>query len=143
VTIRRTPVHPGKVLFPLALGTAVSQIGNATLYTVLPTHTAEAGITLGVVGILLSANRAIRLLLNGPMGLAYDRWPRRWLFVPALFGGVAPTILYATTRGFWSLLAARLLPGNPSVPVGNPCAGTLLWGLIPLALAGWTGWKRH
>jgi MFS family permease len=111
VTIRRNPVHPAKVLFPLALGTAVSQIGNATLYIVLPTHTAEAGIALGVVGVLFSANRAIRLLLNGPMGLAYDHWPRRRLFVPALFIGVLSTVLYATTRGLWPLLAARLLWG--------------------------------
>jgi DHA1 family multidrug resistance protein-like MFS transporter len=111
VTIHRAPTHPAKVLFPLALGTALSLMGNATLYIVLPTHTAEAGIALGVVGILFSANRAIRLLLNGPMGLAYDRWPRRWLFVCALCIGVVPTILYATMRGFWPLLAARLLWG--------------------------------
>jgi hypothetical protein len=36
---------------------------------------------------------------------------------------------------------ATPVPGNPSAPVGSPCAGTLLWGLIPLALAGrlWGG----
>jgi DHA1 family multidrug resistance protein-like MFS transporter len=112
MTTQRTVTHPGKVLFPLVLGTAFSLMGNATLYIVLPTHTAEAGIALGVVGVLFSANRAIRLLLNGPVGLAYDRWPRRWLFLPALFVGVLSTVLYATTRGFWPLLAARLLWGT-------------------------------
>ena len=77
----------GKLLFPLGLGTALSLMGDATLYTVLPTHTAEAGIALGGVGILLGINRAVRLFLNGPAGLAYDRMPRRWLFIPALFIG--------------------------------------------------------
>ena len=98
-------------LFPLGLGTALSLMGDATLYAVLPTHTAEAGIPLASVGILLGVNRAVRLLTNGPAGLAYDRWPRRWLFVPALFVGALSTALYAATRGFWPLLAGRLLWG--------------------------------
>ncbi len=86
-------------------------MGDATLYVVLPTHTAEAGISLASVGILLGVNRAVRLLTNGPAGLAYDRWPRRWLFVPSLFVGALSTALYAATRGFWPLMAGRLLWG--------------------------------
>jgi MFS family permease len=86
-------------------------MGDATLYTVLPTHTTEAGVTLGAVGILLGVNRAVRLFLNGPAGLAYDRWPRRRLFVSALFVGAISTALYAATHGFWPLLIGRLLWG--------------------------------
>jgi len=106
-----TSIHPRKVLFPLGLGTALSLMGDGTLYTVLPTHTAEAGIALSSVGIILGVNRAVRLFLNGPAGLAYDRWPRRRLFVPALFIGALPTAVYAATRGFWPLLVGRLLWG--------------------------------
>jgi MFS family permease len=86
-------------------------MGDATLYTVLPTHTAQAGIALGGVGVMLGANRAVRLLLNGLAGRAYDRWPRRWLFVPALFIGALSTAIYAATHGFWPLLVGRLLWG--------------------------------
>jgi len=105
------PLPPARVLFPLGLGTALSLMGDSTLYTVLPTHTAEAGIALGSVGIILGVNRAVRLFLNGPAGLAYDRWPRRRLFVPALFIGALSTAVYAATRGFWPLLVGRLLWG--------------------------------
>jgi MFS family permease len=108
---RKTPIHPRKVLFPLGLGTALSLMGDGTLYTVLPTHTVEAGIALSSVGIILGVNRAVRLFLNGPAGLAYDRWPRRRLFVPALFIGAISTAVYAATRGFWPLLVGRLLWG--------------------------------
>ncbi len=104
-------LHPGRVLFPLGLGTALSLMGDATLYTVLPTHTADAGITLAAVGIILGVNRAIRLLSNGPTGLAYDRFPRRRLFVPALFLGALSTAIYAATSGFWPLFIGRLLWG--------------------------------
>jgi MFS family permease len=76
-----TSIHPRKVLFPLGLGTALSLMGDGTLYTVLPTHTVEAGVALSSVGIILGVNRAVRLFLNGPAGLAYDRWSRRRLFV--------------------------------------------------------------
>ena len=106
-----TSIHPRKVLFPLGLGTALSLMGDGTLYTVLPTHTAEAGIALSSVGIILGVNRAVRLFLNGPAGLTYDRWPRRWLFVPALFIGALSTAVHAATRGFWPMLVGRLLWG--------------------------------
>jgi MFS family permease len=108
---RRASIHPARVLFPLGLGTALSLVGDTTLYAVLPTHTAEAGVALSGVGILLSANRAVRVLLNGPAGLAYDRWPRRRLFIPALFVGALSTAVYAATHGFWPLLLGRLLWG--------------------------------
>ena len=81
------------------------------MYTVLPTHTTEAGITVAAVGILLSANRWIRLALNGPMGIIYDRWNRRPFFVASLFIGALSTAFYAFTNGFWPLLMGRLLWG--------------------------------
>ena len=104
-------ITPARVLFPLGLGTALSLMGDATLYTVLPTHAADAGIVLVQVGILLSANRVVRLFLNGPMGLAYDRSRHRRLFISALFVGALSTVLYAATYGFWPLLVGRLLWG--------------------------------
>ena len=86
-------------------------MGDASLYAVLPTHIAEAGVSLASVGILLSANRFIRLLFNVPAGVAFDHWPRRPLFVAALFCGAGSTALYALTQGFWPLLLGRLLWG--------------------------------
>ncbi len=111
VSTQSHTIQPSRVIFPLGMGTALSLVGDATLYTVLPTHTAEAGITLAAVGIILSANRLIRLFLNGPIGLAYDRSLRRRLFIPALFIGALSTAIYAATSGFWPLLAGRLLWG--------------------------------
>jgi MFS family permease len=93
------------------LATALSLMGDATLYTVLPTQAGAAGIALSSVGIVLGTNRAVRLLLNGPAGLAYDRFSRRRLFVPAMFVGAISTAIYAVTRGLWPLLVGRLLWG--------------------------------
>jgi MFS family permease len=102
---------PLRVLLPIGIGTCLSLLGDASLYAVLPTHTLEAGVSMASVGALLSANRFIRLALNGPGGMAYDRWRRRRLFVPALFIGAFSTALYGVTQGFWPLMLGRLLWG--------------------------------
>ena len=104
-------IDPRRVIFPLGLGTALSLMGDTTLYTVLPTHTSEAGIALGTVGLMLSINRIIRILANEPIGKAYDRLPRRWLFVPSLFIGAISTALYAYDGGLLPMLVGRLLWG--------------------------------
>ncbi|MEW5961655.1 MAG: MFS transporter [Chloroflexota bacterium] len=104
-------ITPWRVLLPVGIGTGLSLLGDSSLYTVLPTHTLAAGVSVASVGILLSANRFIRLILNGPAGMAYDRWPRRPLFVSALFIGACSTAIYGFTQGFWPLLLGRLLWG--------------------------------
>ncbi len=95
----------------VGLGTALSLLGDTSMYTVLPTHTAEAAITLAAVGVMLSANRWVRLLSNGWVGWLCDRWPRRWVFVPALFLGAGSTAVYGFVQGYWLLLIGRLLWG--------------------------------
>ncbi|MEM7334886.1 MAG: MFS transporter [Chloroflexota bacterium] len=100
-----------QVMLPAGLGTMLSLFGDASLYTILPTHTEEAGITLLAVGTMLSANRFIRLISNGPAGWLSDRLPRRWVFVPSLFLGAISTAVYGVTTGYWPLLIGRLLWG--------------------------------
>lgn len=108
---QESPYSPWRVFLPVSLGTGLSLIGDASLYAVLPTHFQDAAISLAAVGVMLSANRFIRLALNGPIGILYDRLPRRRLFVPALFLGAFSTAIYALTLGFWPLLLGRLLWG--------------------------------
>jgi MFS family permease len=104
-------ISTNRVVLVIGIGTCLSLLGDTSMYTVLPTHTLEAGVTLASVGILLSANRFIRLLLNGPAGIAFERWSHRGLFVAALYLGACSTALYGLTTGFWPLLAARVLWG--------------------------------
>jgi len=108
------------ILNLLGVGTAVSLLGEATLYTVLPHPDifTQFGITLSMVGVLLGANRAARLVLNGPVGILYDRMPRRGLLIAALSIGTGSSIFYAVGNGFWPLLLGRVFWG---------LAWSLLW----------------
>ena len=108
------------ILNLLGIGTAISLLGDATLYTVLPHPDifTQLGITLSMVGLLLGANRAIRLVANGPVGILYDRLPRRGLLIFALSLGAGSSIFYAVGNGFWPLLLGRIFWG---------LAWSLLW----------------
>lgn len=108
----RQSSRAGIAILPIGLATALSLTGDATLYAVLPTHYADAGIALVSVGLILSANRFIRLLTNGPAGWLFDQLPdRRVLFLASLTLGIVASIMYATTFGLEPFLFARLLWG--------------------------------
>jgi len=103
---------PWRVLLPLSTAAALSLLGDSALYTILPSHTKTAGIALGSVGLVLGANRLVRIFLNSPVGALYDRVGRRGPFIVALGLGTTSTAVYALARGFWPLLMARLLWGT-------------------------------
>lgn len=104
---------PQRVLTLLGVGTAISLLGDATLYAVLPNPSiaSQAGVTLAMVGVLLGVNRATRLAMNGPVGLLYDRLPRRGLLVSSLGLGTISSLIYAMGSGFWPLFAGRVAWG--------------------------------
>ncbi len=110
--VRLVETSAARALWPLGLATALSLMGDSTLYAVLPTHPADAGIALGSIGLVLSVNRIVRLASNGPAGWLFDRLPdRRTVFIGALWLGVLSTTVYALSAGLYPLLAGRLLWG--------------------------------
>ena len=104
-------IHPARILIPVSIATAFSLLGDASLYAILPTHIDEAGVALAGVGLLLSANRWIRLLSNGVVGQLLDRYSRKWIFVAAVMLGAFSTMLYALTPSYWLFVASRVLWG--------------------------------
>jgi MFS family permease len=53
----------------------------------------------------------VRLAANGAVGWLSDRWPRRRIFVPALFLGAVSTAIYALKPGLALFLLGRVLWG--------------------------------
>ena len=109
--IRSNQTH--SVLTPLGIGLALSLLGDATLYAVLPSPeiARQAGLTLAMVGFLLGINRLVRLLFNGMAGWIYDRLPRRPLMLISLGIGTLSTAIYAFGTGPFILTAGRVLWG--------------------------------
>lgn len=105
--------HPNRVLTPLGIGLALSLLGDATLYAVLPSPeiAAQVGLSLAMVGFLLGINRLVRLVFNGFAGWVYDRLPRRPLMIISILIGTISTAFYAFGSGAFLLTTGRILWG--------------------------------
>jgi len=95
----------------VASATALSLLGDQALYAVLPTCYQKLGLLSIHVGILLSANRWIRMLTNHLAERLIHRVNPTALLVSAMVLGAGVTGIYGLFPGFPVLLAARMLWG--------------------------------
>ena len=90
---------------------AVAMIGDTLLYVVLPLYHQDFGISLAMVGVLLSLNRWIRLLANSGVAAIGERVGPHALMVMAAAGSVVSTTLYGLVGSEAVQIAARMLWG--------------------------------
>jgi MFS family permease len=95
----------------LIIATGASLLGDSTLYAVLPSSYASAGIAATAVGLILSANRLVRLLTNSLVGSGIDRMGRRRPFMLGMALAVASTLAYGYSSSLALLLSARVVWG--------------------------------
>ena len=91
--------------------TAFSLLGDQMLYSVLPTYYTELGLLPIQVGILLAANRFVRIFINHWIEGLSCRYSPSWMLGCALAGGAVLSAVYAVLPLFACLLIARLLWG--------------------------------
>src|SRR5262245_66169804 len=89
----------------ISAATAFSLLGDQMLYAVLPAYYAKLGLTGIQVGILLSANRWIRLLTNHVAHVVSPHAPPRVTLAVAFGVGSLTTFAYAATDSFVLLVA--------------------------------------
>ena len=81
------------------------------LYTILPVHFSVLGLTPIQVGVLLSANRWVRIITNHLAEKTIRHIPPGVCMVLALVAGAVTTAVYGFTPPFLFFLAARLVWG--------------------------------
>ncbi|MBW2282255.1 MAG: MFS transporter [Deltaproteobacteria bacterium] len=101
---------PPRSVIAVSLAVAATLLGDTLLYAVLPAIWESLGLELWMVGVLLSANRFVRLLTNPLAGRVVERIGAGRPFAAAVVLGALTTAAYAG-GGFAVLLAARLLWG--------------------------------
>ena len=90
---------------------SLALLGDALLYAVLPVYAAEFGLTLPWVGVLLSANRFVRVFAYGAIArLTYAIGVRNMCLISAVTATLS-TALYGLGEGPAVLLMARVLWG--------------------------------
>jgi len=90
---------------------ALSLLGDALLYAVLPSRPEAFNLRVWQVGILLGANRLVRLGTNELAGRLVRRSRSNRPLYGAIIAGSLITASYALPIGFWGLLTARLAWG--------------------------------
>ena len=101
-------VRPHSTVVAISAATAFSLLGDQMLYAVLPAYYDQLGLTAIEVGILLSANRWIRLVTNQMAHAASPRLSPRVLLTGAFTLGAITTFGYAATTSFTVLVSARI-----------------------------------
>lgn len=85
--------------------------GDVLLYLLMPMQPQAFGISLGEAGILLAANRLVRIFSYRYVMKGYARWGDRPSSMLAAGCAALCALGYATLSGFWALLLLRLLWG--------------------------------
>lgn len=94
-----------------ALTMALTLPGDVLLYLLLPMFATQFGVSLLEVGILLAANRLVRIAGYGWVARFYARHGDRRSCMLAALAATLSTLGYALASGFWALLPLRLLWG--------------------------------
>ncbi|MDP6606878.1 MAG: MFS transporter, partial [Dehalococcoidia bacterium] len=95
----------------VAAAVAATLLGDSMLYAVMPSRPDAWALSVPAVGVLLSANRLVRLLTNPLAAVVFERFGSRAPFAFALVLAVAVTVTYGWATAFVVLLVARMLWG--------------------------------
>jgi len=98
-------------ILPPSIVLALAMMGDALIYAVLPVHAAAFGVSLVWVGLLLAANRLVRIFCNGwIVEIARSAGARKVCIVGSVLA-IVSTAMLAFAPEEWSLLVARIMWG--------------------------------
>ncbi len=106
-----TPDEADRASVNAAFALGLTLPGDTVLYLLLPLYAAEFGVSLPEAGVLLAANRLVRIIGYEWVARFYSERGARAACLVATFGAIAATVMYATASGLWLLLIARLIWG--------------------------------
>ncbi|HAI52328.1 MAG TPA: MFS transporter, partial [Firmicutes bacterium] len=101
-------------LKPIALVsiiTALALLGDALLYSILPLYAGSLGISTFMVGVLLSANRWVRLATNTWAARSFARWDFSGIMLAVVLLTALSTAVYAFPLGAALFFLARIIWG--------------------------------
>ena len=90
---------------------SLALLGDSLIYAILPVYADNFGLTIPMVGILLAANRIVRIFIYTFISKLVSTFGARALCVIAAIIATLSTFLYGISTGFFPLLCARILWG--------------------------------
>jgi MFS family permease len=102
---------PTALVLTVSGAVAFAIMGDSLLYVILPLSAGDLGLLPWQLGLLLSANRLIRLFSNTWLSALFARFGPYQTFVYSAIMGVLTTAVYGLGWGFLVLLLARMAWG--------------------------------
>ena len=127
--------RPPTVLLAVIASTFFVGFGGGVVFPILPNLGAVLGISAFMVGVILSANRWVRLVANAPAGALVDRYGTRKPFVYGLFIEGIATLGYVVALMMPPADSLRwVAEALPTFAVGSVAVGAEWW-MTPIAAA--------
>ncbi len=101
---------PRRVLMITVIVSTV-MMGDGMIYNVLPANVSAFGVAVGLVGVLLSANRFVRLASNPLAAYLLQRFGATRPLFASMVLALGTTVMLGVAKGFALLLLARILWG--------------------------------
>lgn len=133
MTAIAVPVIGGRAVALSGAVIGLGLLGDTLIYAVLPLYHAELGMSLAMVGVLLSLNRWTRLLANSAVAVIGEHLGARKLMIAAAVGSAVSTTCYGLDRGEALQIAARILWGVSFAALN---LGSLAYAVADRANAG-------
>ena len=118
--------HPSARVVSVSAVMALALLGDSLLYVVLPLHAPALGLSTFQVGVLLSANRWVRMFTNTAATRLMRRLAPGPLFSAATALAALTTALYTLTPAFLPFLLARFAWGLSFSALRLGCFMTVL-----------------
>jgi len=106
----------------------LSRLAFGIISFALPLYAHSLGMSLSAIGVLLSTNLAVAVVLKPGMGWVVDRFGVRSAYVTAVALRTAALLLLVFAVAPWQLFAVRGLHGV-AIALRDPAAATVLAGL--------------
>jgi MFS family permease len=133
VTAAVSPVIGGRAVALSSSVIGLGLLGDTLIYAVLPLYHAEWGISLAMVGVLLSLNRWVRLVANSLVAWIGEHIGARRMMIAAAVGSIVSTTCYGLDGGEALQIAARMLWGISFAALN---LGSLAYAVADRANAG-------
>lgn len=133
MTATPAPIIGGRVVALSGAVIGLGLLGDTLIYAVLPLYHVELGMSLAMVGVLLSLNRWTRLLANSLVAGIGEHVGARRMMILAALGSVISTTCYGLDGGDALQIAARILWGISFAALN---LGSLAYAVADRANAG-------
>ncbi|MFC1952158.1 MFS transporter [Chloroflexota bacterium] len=109
----------------LCIQTVIMMLGMGLVSPILPQYARSFGVSITMVGLLITGFGVARLIVNIPVAGVADRWGRRFLLIAGPLLQAVASVACGLAGQYWQLLVFRVIQGIGSAMFATTAMITL------------------